>query len=266
VVVPVAPACGAVQTLTSNADAWFDQKAPADNKGTDSTLKVQSKSGSNNFRAAVRFPAVTVPAGCVVQSATLRMWNDSPKTGRTIQALRLGATWAETGITWNNQPATVGAAATVASGSAKGWREWNVTAQVMEMLVAGAQHGFLIRDAVENQGSNEQQFFSREKASDRPQLVARFMAAPPDTTAPDTALTAGPSGTTAERAATVTYSSPEPGVTFECALDGGPFAPCPVAGRTWTDLAVGHHVVEVRARDLAGNRDQTPARREWDIT
>jgi CSLREA domain-containing protein len=266
VVAPVAPACGTVQTLTSNADAWFDQKSPSDNKGTDSTLKVQSKSGSSNFRAAVRFPAVTVPAGCVVQSATLRMWNDAPKNGRTIQALRLGATWAETGITWANQPATLGAAATVPSGSTKGWREWNVTTHVVDMLLASAQHGFLIRDAVENQGSSEQQFFSREKSSERPQLVVRFTAAPPDTAAPDTTITAGPSGSTADRAATFGYSSGEPGVGFECSLDEGPYVPCPASGKTYVDLSPGHHSFAVRARDAAGNPDPTPARREWDIT
>jgi hypothetical protein len=119
---------------------------------------------------------------------------------------------------------------------------------------------------VENQGSSEQQFFSREKSSERPQLVVRFTAAPPDTAAPDTTITAGPSGSTADRAATFGYSSGEPGVGFECSLDEGPYVPCPASGKTYVDLSPGHHSFAVRARDAAGNPDPTPARREWDIT
>ena len=126
-----------------------------------------------NLRSVVRFPMGAVPAGCVVQSATLRMWNDSPKSGRTLQALRVTGSWTEMGVTWGNQPATTGTAAEIPSGSNKGWRTWTVTGQVAAMYAAGGGQGFLIRDKVENQDA-EQQFFSREKGQNRPQLVITF--------------------------------------------------------------------------------------------
>ena len=44
---------------------------------------------------------------------------------------------------------------------------------VQAMYSAGTNHGFLIRDATENQDA-EQQFFSREKGESPPQLVIRF--------------------------------------------------------------------------------------------
>jgi hypothetical protein len=75
-------------------------------------------------------------------------------------------------VTWNNQPATTGTAATTSSGS--GYRQWTVTSQVQAMYAAGANHGFLIRDASESGGGAEQQFHSREKGESMPQLVITF--------------------------------------------------------------------------------------------
>ncbi len=166
--------CGTAQTVAANADAWIEQKSPSQNKGTDSVLKVMSKSGSSNLRALVKFALPTAPAGCVLDTATLRLYAGSSASGRTLQALRLNTTWTEGGVTWANQPATSGAAATVASGS--GYRQWNVAAIVQAMYSTGGHHGFLIRDASENQDA-EQQFFAKEKGEQPPQLVLTFKPA-----------------------------------------------------------------------------------------
>jgi hypothetical protein len=159
-------------TYAANADAWINQGSTSENKGDDSSLKVMSKSGAA-LRALVRFglPA-EMPEACEVQSATLRLYAGSARNGRTLQALRLNSSWTEMGVTWGSQPTTTGTAATTTSGT--GYRQWNVTAQVQAMFDAGANHGFLIRDANENQ-DHEQQFHSREKAPDNPpQLVVTY--------------------------------------------------------------------------------------------
>jgi hypothetical protein len=84
----------------------------------------------------------------------------------------VAAPWTEGGLTWNNQPATTGTAATVASGS--GYREWDVVGQVQNMY-STANNGFLIRDSAENGGGIDQVFHSREKGSDNPpRLVITF--------------------------------------------------------------------------------------------
>ncbi len=51
-------------------------------------------------------------------------------------------------------------------------------------------------------------------------------------------------------------------VRYECALDGGPFGPCP-PNNVYAGLAVGPHSVLVRAIDDAGNVDGTPASASW---
>jgi hypothetical protein len=168
--------CGTAQTVTSNADSWIEQSGPSSNKGSDGILKVMSKSGNSNLRALVRFDLPAIPAGCVVDTATLRLYAASASgSQRTLQALRLNGSWTEGGVTWSNQPATTGTAATTTSGS--GYRQWSVAAMVGAMYSSGQNNGFLIRDATEGQDA-EQQFHAREKGDNPPQLVVTFKAAP----------------------------------------------------------------------------------------
>jgi hypothetical protein len=165
--------CGPAATVAAAADAWIDENSPTNNKGDDSILKVQSKGPRDNFRALVRFALPAVPQSCMVQSATLRLYAASGKTGRVLHALRLASNWAENQVSWSNQPLTTGSAAATASGA--GYLEWNVTSQLQAMYGA-SNHGFLIRDALEGQDA-EQQFHARDKGASPPQLVVRFAPA-----------------------------------------------------------------------------------------
>jgi hypothetical protein len=194
-------------TYSAVADAWVDQGSAGSNKGSDSILKVMSKSGGN-LRGLVQFglPA-SLPEGCVVQSATLRLYAASPAAGRTMQAARVTGAWAEGSVTWNNQPASAGPAASTSSGS--GYRQWDVTSHVQVMFASGVNNGFLIRDAVEGQDA-EQQFHSREKGQNVPQLVVTFARTTPGTT---TTLPSTSTSTT-ERPSSTTSPPPPP---VECA-------------------------------------------------
>jgi hypothetical protein len=86
-----------------------------------------------------------------------------------------------------------------------------------------------------------------------------------DKTAPDTAITSGParrSGGTAAFAFAGTDPSGSGVASFEYSLDGGAWTPS--AGTlTLVALANGDHTLSVRAIDLAGNRDATPATYAW---
>jgi hypothetical protein len=263
-VVPPPPNCGAPVTLTANIDAWIDQNSSSSNKGDDSILKVQGKSSNNNMRALVGFNLPSLSAGCQVESATLRLYAASGKNGRTLQALQVAASWTEMGVTWANQPATTGTPATTTSG--KGWRQWTVTGQVQAMYTNNANYGFLIRDAVENSGSHEQQFHAREKGENVPQLVLTFAAAPPpaDTTPPETAITSGPDSGSTSTEATFTFVANETDATFECSLDGAEFSAC-ISPVEYTGLSVGVHRFQVRATDVAGNLDGTPTSYTWSV-
>ncbi len=99
-------------------------------------------------------------------------------------------------------------------------------------------------------------------------------SAAPDTVI-DTALPASPTNAT-DRSFTFHTDDPPPtsGTTTDCRLDGGPWQGCdsttgPVEARgrvgseEFSGLAEGSHSFEVRATDLAGNQDPTPAVSSW---
>jgi len=80
-----------------------------------------------------------------------------------------------------------------------------------------------------------------------------------DTVAPDTTLSGG-EGEAPEREFTL---ASEPGAGFECKLDDAPgFSPCQSPHRVGP-LPDGSHALEARAVDAAGNRDSSPARRDF---
>jgi hypothetical protein len=81
-----------------------------------------------------------------------------------------------------------------------------------------------------------------------------------DTSPPETSIESGPPHVSHKDTATFTVSS-EAGATFECRLDDHGWGDCgQVSG-----LNNGNHVMRARAKDRAGNVDQSPARWEWRI-
>jgi hypothetical protein len=87
---------------------------------------------------------------------------------------------------------------------------------------------------------------------------------PKDTTAPDTAITSGPSASTTSNSASFGFASTEANSSFECQLDSGSWGAC-ASPKPYYLLALGIHTFSVRAKDAAGNLDLSPAVREWTI-
>jgi hypothetical protein len=88
-----------------------------------------------------------------------------------------------------------------------------------------------------------------------------------DTAAPETTVENKPASLVNSASATFTFSSSESGSTFECSLDGVPFASC-TSPKTVPDqgsLAEGPHTFRVRATDAAGNTEATPAIHPWTV-
>lgn len=80
-----------------------------------------------------------------------------------------------------------------------------------------------------------------------------------DTTPPETSIGTKPSDPSDSSTATFTYSSNEPGSTFECKLDAGALAGCDAGGIAYAGLGAGQHTFQVRATDPSGNTDPSPA-------
>src|SRR2546425_482636 len=92
-----------------------------------------------------------------------------------------------------------------------------------------------------------------------------------DNTPPDTQITSGPSGVIQVASATFTFTgtdflTPVASLRFAWRVDGGAFAPFdPQPTAPLTGLSEGRHTFEVKALDLAGNEDPTPAVRTFTV-
>lgn len=85
-----------------------------------------------------------------------------------------------------------------------------------------------------------------------------------DVTPPSIGIDLGPAEDSYTNDDTPTFglTSPEPGVTFRCRVDGEPFAPCSGGNMHTTDaLSDGQHTFQVRGTDAAGNESDPYTRR-----
>jgi Ca2+-binding RTX toxin-like protein len=81
---------------------------------------------------------------------------------------------------------------------------------------------------------------------------------------PDTRIDAGPSGLIRDRTPSFRFSATKDGSSFECSIDGGPFIAC-AGAQTLGRLPNGAHVLRVRAKDLLGAVDLSPAERTFSV-
>ncbi len=103
------------------------------------------------------------------------------------------------------------------------------------------------------------------------QPATRTIDFTPDTTAPDTAISSGPSGMTASNDPEFGFAATDAnaGGALRCRLDGpgdatGVYADC-TSPDSYEDLADGAYTFRVFAVDAAGNEDETPATRAFTV-
>jgi hypothetical protein len=189
---------GTIAASTSMRDAYVDQNAPTTNNGGAATMSVSSRA-SRNRHAYVIFDLTTcspqIPSTARAIGATLRLWVTAmPTACRTQDVFAVGASWTETGITWNNQPfgtainnpasgtrtdaITVGSGGGCTVGSTGRYVPWNVTADVAK-FVAGTStnNGWMIRDDAEDSGTAQTVTYASSDAvsvPQAPQLVVTY--------------------------------------------------------------------------------------------
>lgn len=88
---------------------------------------------------------------------------------------------------------------------------------------------------------------------------------PADTTAPNTVAGKGPKKKSTKKKAKFSFSSSEPGTSFECALDKQQPKPCTSPAKV-KKLKPGKHRFTVTAIDVAGNRDPSPVVFKFKVT
>jgi hypothetical protein len=81
---------------------------------------------------------------------------------------------------------------------------------------------------------------------------------------PDTQITSGPVSLSADTTPTFAFTSTKAGSTFECSLDGGVFGAC-TSPSTLAPVSTGAHQFAVRARDMLGALDLSPATHSFSV-
>jgi len=188
-------------TTTAIIDASVRQGSATSNFGTQTTNDIATASGANR-RIYIRFDLTqcvpAIPASATVRLATLRMYATAlPTTCRTVDIFRVTATWAETTITWNNQPfgATINNPASgsavdqFTAGTPVGCTNRTtstyitgavVTADVAAFVGGTTNNGWMLRDDVEGATTATQTYSAKNlgTASQAPQLVVTYVTTP----------------------------------------------------------------------------------------
>jgi hypothetical protein len=235
-------------TLGADADSEVDSATPDANFGT---VKSMTVDGSPNSEAYLRFGLNGI-TGTILEARLRVFATDATPDGPAVHLA--GSGWTETGITWNNRPARTGGVVADTGGVTKNtWVEYDVTSAVTG---DGTYTFDLAPESNDGMTAN-----SREATTNKPQLVLIVRS---DTSAPETAIGSGPSGSVGSGSASFGFSSNEPGSTFQCSLDGAAFVAC-ASPKAYSGLADGSHTFAVDAVDAAGNVDATPASRTWTV-
>jgi PKD repeat protein len=148
-------------TVTAAADTYARSNLASTNFGTATTIQGLSSFGTT-YQPFVQFTVGSLPATPV--SATLRLFvTDS--SARTGDVSTTTTAWTETGLTWNNKPATGTLVAASKAATLNQWVEFDVT----PVVTGPGQYGFTLTGA----SSDLVQFSSRQGANP-PQLVLKF--------------------------------------------------------------------------------------------
>jgi hypothetical protein len=158
-------------TVQMTADAYVRAGSNAGNNFGTSTQLIDrlASSANNTYETYVTFDVGQL---CTVANVKLRLFGKLSSNGNLpVAAYAVSNTsWTETGITWNNKPAT-GAqlTTTTITSTANAWYEWNITSYVQSELAAGRR---IISIALKGTSvtNNDATFNSRQAASNKPEV------------------------------------------------------------------------------------------------
>ena len=209
-------------TFAPSADAAVREASPASNFGTATTLDVINSPGASRW-IYLRFP-ITGATGEI--TALLRLHGSRPvESDIADRVFSVSSnTWSETGITWNNRPATaVGESGEVKVGTAAGYWDLDVTGPVQEAINAGASTINLAVKMKDSMTGSPDSFASREgPAATRPQLIVAPQDLQPTVAAPAAASPSTVTGTTTDLSVLGSDDSGEPGLTYQWSVIDSP--------------------------------------------
>jgi hypothetical protein len=183
-------------TTTTVSDAAVQQNSATSNFGTATTMNVQSLTLQNQ-RALLSFDLTkcnpAIPSTASVKTGTLRIYiTVVPATCRTYDIFRLGTTWSESTLTWNNQPSgtslnnppTAQRTSSISAGltlctytTPNQYVTFDVKTDVAAFVAGTTNAGWMIRDDAESSATPMTGTFSTKNAdvvAQAPQLIVTY--------------------------------------------------------------------------------------------
>ncbi|MEA2134479.1 MAG: large repetitive protein [Solirubrobacteraceae bacterium] len=239
-------------SIPAEADTYVNSTSSGTNYGTASTLYTDKASSADpaNKQAYFRF---TVTGTRKIVSAKVRTWVTDGSVGGP-QIFATSTTWGEITKTWNHRTAPVGSALTGNPGpvSSGAYIDYDVSSAV----TANGTYAFVTTTA----STDATVVASRTNTSvNRPPLLELRVDPPPDTS-----IDSGPATITSSTSASFAFTSNDAGSTFACKLDAATYAPCS-SPAAYSGLPNGSHALSVRATDVAGSTDPSPATYTWTV-
>ena len=171
--------------LSPTGDGYMYQTGGGGN-GTAININVGYSTTYGNERGLLKFSLSSIPAGSTINSATLKCFVFSYPTGvsKEIRVHRVGASWSESSITWNNNYTESYDAQTVSGG---GWVTWDLVNLVEDWMDGTVNnYGVLLKWTTEGGSSTaEFKFASRERSSGKPYLQIDYTPPSGDSFEPD---------------------------------------------------------------------------------
>ncbi len=169
------------RTFSPTDDAYVYEATPNTNYGSSSNLIIFSKNGYRE-RVFIMFDLTGIPPGSVIDSATLKLYMYWPPTApRTLQCLRVTASWTESTVKWSAMPASGLPVSYKPVGTSAGWLEINVKESVEKFTAKDSatsirNYGWMLCDGSE--GTDEYGFAMYSKdytdSSKHPLLEVKY--------------------------------------------------------------------------------------------
>lgn len=193
-----------VATFYATADSYVSQSAPNDNYGNLSYFYVRRDAEGDEDHALIAFDTSTLPDNIVVVSATLRLYSEinlrqpnAPADVLPVQPEAALSSWTETGVTWNNRPASSDLGDPAVNYQV-GWQHFDVT-NIVQGWVDGSvtNYGMVLTPGARVEGWAF--YWDRSHDTAGPRLTVEYEDAPPpscETALADLSLSGPTSGAT----------------------------------------------------------------------
>ncbi len=189
-------------TLNPNADSYTNSSVPSGWYGTSTAMYSQVTAGSVYYRSFMTFSIPSFSANTVIYSAKLRIVPNGTENVANPGDLTLSlanASWLEGSITHSNQPApvpiiTIASVSTSSIVTSK--REFDVTAHVQAIADGRiVNNGWILRRTNETTTAGTTNYYTREDASNKPELIIQYYTPATVTAATVTHCTSPTGGT-----------------------------------------------------------------------